>query len=70
MTNETATGPLAVRPREAAKLLSISERTLWTLTQRGEVPAKRIGTGRRRTVLYSVAELRAWLAGGNGEDAK
>jgi len=35
---------LAVPPREAARLLSISERTLWSLTApRGPIPALRLG---------------------------
>jgi len=34
---------LLVTAREAAKLLSISEKTLWTLTNRGGIQAVRIG---------------------------
>jgi len=49
---------LALRPREAAKALGISERTLWTLTRAGEIPHVRLG----RAVLYSIDALRAWLA--------
>ncbi len=53
---------LAIRPREAAKALSISARTLWGLTApRGPIPCLRIGHGKRQTVLYPVAELQAWL---------
>ncbi len=49
---------LALRPREAAKALGISERMLWSLTApRGTIPAVRIGT----CVLYPVAGLQAWL---------
>lgn len=54
---------LALRPREAAKALSVSERTLWALTTpRGPIPCLRIGHGKRQTVLYPVAELQAWLS--------
>lgn len=53
---------LALRPREAAKALSISERTLWGLTApRGPIPCLRIGRGQRKNVLYPVAELQAWM---------
>lgn len=53
---------LALRPREAAKALGISERTLWGLTTpRGPIPCVRIGQGKRQTVLYPVVELQAWL---------
>jgi excisionase family DNA binding protein len=47
---------LQVRPREAAELLSISERALRRLTQLGEIPS--IGTGRLRR--YAVEDLRAY----------
>jgi len=54
---------LALRPREAAKALGISARTLWGLTApRGPIPCLRIGHGKRQTVLYPVAELQAWLS--------
>ncbi|TWU28411.1 helix-turn-helix domain-containing protein [Bythopirellula polymerisocia] len=54
---------LALRPREAAKALSISARTLWGQTApRGPIPCLRIGHGKRQSVLYPVAELQAWLS--------
>jgi len=54
---------LALRPREAAKVLGISQRTLWTLTTpRGPIPCVRVGHGKRQIVLYPVAELQAWLS--------
>ena len=53
--------PLALRPREAAKALGISPRLLWQLTHDGHVPCVRVGSGKRRTVLYPTAELQAWL---------
>jgi predicted DNA-binding transcriptional regulator AlpA len=61
--NEPISAPLALRPREAAKALGISVRTLWGLTvPRGPIPAIRIGHGKRQTVLYPVAALQDWLA--------
>lgn len=53
--------PLALRPREAAKALGISPRLLWQLTHDGQIPCVRVGNGTRRTVLYPVADLQAWL---------
>jgi hypothetical protein len=53
---------LALRPREAAKALGISARTLWGLSApRGPIPCLRIGHGKRQTVLYPVSDLQAWL---------
>lgn len=50
---------LALRPREAAKALGISERLLWSMTApRGPIPVVRVGTAR----LYRVADLDAWMA--------
>jgi excisionase family DNA binding protein len=54
--------PLALRPREAAKALGISARHLWQLTKDGHIPCVRVGSGTRKTVLYPVVELQAWLA--------
>jgi len=53
--------PLAYRPRDAAKSLSISPRLLWQLTKDGQIPCVRIGNGKRQTVLYPLAVLQAWL---------
>lgn len=58
---------LALRPREAAKALGISPRLLWQLTHDGEIPCVRVGSGKRRTVLYPVGELQAWLSRRAGE---
>ena len=52
---------LALRPREAAKALGISARHLWQLTRDGHIPCVRVGSGKRRTVLYPVAALQEWL---------
>lgn len=43
--------------REAAIALSISERTLWNLTNRGDLPCIRLG----RSVRYSREDLLGWI---------
>ena len=48
---------LAMRPREAAAALGISERLLWAWTHSGEIPHVRIG----KAILYPVDVLRRWL---------
>ena len=48
---------LTVNRREAAAMLGISERLLWTWTNAGHVPHVRIGA----RVLYPVEALRQWL---------
>ena len=50
---------LLVKPQQAADMLAISPRLLWSLTNRGEVPCVRIG----RSVRYDLADLRAWIDG-------
>jgi hypothetical protein len=53
--------PLALRSREAAKALGLSPRFLWQETNDGRIPCVRVGTGKRKTVLYPVDVLQAWL---------
>lgn len=53
-----AASRLALRPREAARILGIGERKLWELTNRCMIPHIRIG----RCVRYPVDQLRTWLA--------
>ncbi len=55
---------LALRPREAAKMLSISERTLWALTKQGRIPCVKLGEGRTSAVLYPVSSLEEFLSQG------
>ena len=54
---EPETPCLAMRPREAAAALGISERLLWEWTDRGQVPHIRMG----KAILYPVNTLRNWL---------
>ena len=48
---------LAVSVREAARLLSVSERTVWTLAKRGILRSVRVG-GR---VVFPVSDLKSYL---------
>ena len=48
---------LALRPAQAAKALSISERLLWSKTNCGEIPCVRIG----RAIIYPVSLLTRFL---------
>ena len=49
---------IGIRAEEAARMLGISSRTLWTLTNRDEIPCKKIGGA----TVYSIDELRRWTA--------
>ncbi len=49
--------PMLVTAREAARILSISERTLFTLTKAGEIPVLKIG----RAVRYDPRDLQKWI---------
>lgn len=59
-TRNAAPAPqaLLLKPVDAAASLSISPRTLWTLTDRGEIRCIRIG----RAVRYDPRDLSAWIA--------
>lgn len=50
--------PIALRAREAAEVLGISERLLARLTKDSGVPVVRLG----RVVVYPRAGLEEWLA--------
>jgi len=50
--------PLLIGVKDAARLLGIGERLLWSMSTSGELPSVRVG--RRR--LYSVETLRNWIA--------
>jgi excisionase family DNA binding protein len=56
-TEQTTIEPLLLTARQAAKVLNVCEKTLWTLTKNGDIPAVRIG----RAVRYDPADLRAWI---------
>jgi excisionase family DNA binding protein len=62
MSTQSVQSALALRPRDAAKALGISPRLLWQLTHDGHIPCVRVGSGKRRTVLYPTADLQAWLS--------
>jgi excisionase family DNA binding protein len=69
MEKQSFQAPLALRPREAAKALGVSERLLWDWTHHGDIPHVKVG----RTILYPVSELQVWLsrqaeAGKGGEN--
>ena len=42
-------------------MLGVSPRTLWEWTRVGIVQCVRVGTGKRKTVLYDVRALQDWL---------
>lgn len=49
--------PLALRPRQAAQALGISERLLVELTRKGEIPSLTVNRAR----LYRSEALAQWL---------
>ena len=44
-------------PKDTAKLLAISQRKLWGLTNAGNIPHIRIG----KSVRYAVQDLKNWI---------
>jgi len=50
--------PLLVNEREAAQLLGVSPRTVWSLNASGELRSVRIGRCKR----YDLADLLAYIA--------
>ncbi len=53
--------PLSVGIRQAARLLGMSERTVWDLVSAGKIPHIQPG-GKGGKILFRVATLDRWLA--------
>jgi excisionase family DNA binding protein len=56
-TAQAPAAPLLLTARQAAAALQVCEKTLWTLTRDGKLPAVRIG----RAVRYDVADVRRFI---------
>ncbi|UCD49798.1 MAG: helix-turn-helix domain-containing protein [Phycisphaerales bacterium] len=56
--------PLLVDVREAARLLSVCERTVFNMVERGELTPVRIG----RAVRFAVDDLGAWVTSRTGKN--
>jgi excisionase family DNA binding protein len=57
-TTDRSVELLALRPKDAARCLGVSERTLWDWTRTEGLPHVRIGN----VVLYPVGCVKQWLA--------
>lgn len=55
--NGVAPDALLIAARQAAKVLGISTRLLWSMTNARQIPHVRV----RRRVLYDPLDLRAWI---------
>ena len=55
--NIPMTPVLLLKSPQAAEALAISPRTLWSMTNSGELPCVRFGG----SVRYSADDLRAWI---------
>lgn len=53
--------PLCVDIRQAARLLGMSERTVWNLVGEGRLPYIQLG-GKNGKIWFRVSSLDAWLA--------
>jgi excisionase family DNA binding protein len=51
-----------LRSREVAKMLGISQCTLWKWAKDGIIPHVCVGRSGHKTILYPLDELKAWLA--------
>jgi len=50
--------PMLLTTRQAAKVLTVSERTLYSLTKTGAIPAVKLGV---RGLRYDPRDLLAWI---------
>ena len=51
--------PPLLTSKQAASMLAVSERMLWSMRASGEIPFIRI----RRAVRFLVADLQGWIEG-------
>jgi excisionase family DNA binding protein len=54
---DSSPAPLLLTPRDAARRLAVSERTLWSLTRAGSIPRIKLG----RIVRYDPEDLRKFV---------
>lgn len=59
----SASAPLLLNERDAAALLGIAPRTLWSLRKAGKIPFVEVSP---RCIRYSRAALQTWVAAQNG----
>tara|TARA_E500000318_G_C3555800_1_gene211029 strand:+ start:1560 stop:1832 length:273 start_codon:yes stop_codon:yes gene_type:complete len=57
---DSGTEQLLIDAKDAAAMLAIGARTLWTYTNCNAIPSRKIG----RAVRYCPDELRAWIGAG------
>ncbi len=50
--------PLAYRLKEVARILGLSQRSVWKLAHDGQIPCLRVG----KALLFPVKELEEWLS--------
>ena len=65
-TNELQPERLLVDEREAARMLAISPRAMWSLGASGEIPPVRVGRAKR----YLVADVHEYIARKRKQAAK
>ena len=53
--------PRLLTSAQAAKYLSVSERTLWALASNGEIPRVLFGGGTKKGVRYDRSDLDTWV---------
>ena len=54
--------PLLVDLRTAAKMLGLSEKTVWSMARNKRLPSLKAGPGRSSRRMYSVEALKTWVA--------
>jgi predicted DNA-binding transcriptional regulator AlpA len=60
LPNVPVAAPTLIKVPAACEFLCMSPRRLWTLTNNGAIPSRKIG----RSVRYVPAELAAWVTAG------
>jgi len=64
-TTPTATEPMLLTVRDTARVLAVCEKTLWTLTRDGKLPAVRIG---KRGIRYDRRDIERFIESAKGPE--
>ncbi len=65
-STEVTVEPMLLTPRQAARALNISERTLWQRTKDGVIPSVKLG----HLVRYCPDDLRNWIRRASQEESQ
>ncbi len=53
--------PFCLRLSQVAKVLGLSQRTVWAMAKDGRIPCLRVGDGKKKVLLFPLDLLKEWV---------